>query len=203
MHRAGLMRQPSVMSHNLYKTLLLCISYVALLCGCAAAPVAAPIPLLLTFSDGTCSGTAIAPHAILTATHCFGGQTVKLAGLTVKQRVDDGDDHTILIVTQTFRAHADVAPMPDLGKSVHILGNPGGLRQIYASGTVAGNYDGDTLLNLPIYYGDSGAAVLDDAGHVVGVISGIRVLAGGGAIEEWAETKPFRFTGAQWKRALR
>ena len=172
-----------------------------LLAACAAAPITAPIPLLLTFSDGTCSGTAIAPHAILTATHCFDGPTVKLSGLIVRKRIDDGDDHTLLVVGQTFGAHAELAPMPDLGKSVHILGNPGDLRGIYASGTVAGDFDGDTLLNLPIYYGDSGAAVLDDAGHVVGVISGIRVLAGGGVIEEWAETKPFRFTAAQWSEA--
>ena len=175
---------------------------LALLAGCAIAPVGNPVPLLLTFSDGTCSGTAIAPHAILTATHCFDGPTVKLSGLTVKLRIDDGDDHTLLVVTQAFRAHAELAPMPKVGAAVHILGNPGDLRGIYASGTVAGDFDGDALLNLPIYYGDSGAAVLDDAGHVVGVISGIRVLAGDGVIEEWAETKPFRFTAAQWSEAL-
>lgn len=176
----------------------LAVLLAALLAACAAAPISTPIPLLLTFSDGTCSGTAIAPHAILTATHCFDGPTVKLSGLIVRKRIDDGNDHTLLVVGQTFGAHAELAPMPGAGAEVHISGNPGDLRGIYASGTVAGNFDGDALLNLPIYYGDSGAAVLDDAGRVVGVISGIRVLAGGGAIEEWAETKPFRFTAAQW-----
>lgn len=54
----------------------------SLLAACSAAPVTTPIPLLLTFSDGTCSGTAIGPHAVLTATHCFGGPTVKLDGLS-------------------------------------------------------------------------------------------------------------------------
>lgn len=166
-----------------------------LLAACATAPASLSIPLLLTFSDGTCSGTAIAPHAILTATHCFSGNPT---GLTVTRRIDDGNDHTLLIVTQTFDAHAQIAPMPEAGAEVHISGNPGDLRHIYASGTVAGEYDGDTLLNVPIYYGDSGAAVLDDAGDIVGVISGIRVLAGGGVIEEWAETRPIRFTATQW-----
>lgn len=61
-----------------------------LLSGCAAAPVTAPIPLLLTFADGTCSGTAVGPHAVLTATHCFGEANVKLDGLIVKLRIDDG-----------------------------------------------------------------------------------------------------------------
>lgn len=166
-----------------------------LLSGCVAEPVSTPVPLLLTFSDGTCSGTAIAPHAILTATHCFTG---KLSGLTVVRRMDDGDDHTLLVVTQTFRARAEIAPIPERGATVHIFGNPGELRGLYASGTVAGSYQADTLLELPIFYGDSGAAVLDAQGRIVGVISAIRALAGAGAYVSWAEIKPLRFTAAQW-----
>lgn len=172
-----------------------------LLAACAAAPVTAPIPLLLTFADGTCSGTAIGPHAILTATHCFDGPTVKLSGLTVKLRIDDGNDHTLLVVTQTFDAHADVAQMPASGAPVHIIGNPGELRHLYESGTVAGTYKTDTLLNVPIFYGDSGAAVFDDTGRIVGVVSGVRVLAGDGVYVAWGEVKPFMFTPSQWGEA--
>lgn len=178
---------------------------LAMLAACASVPQSTPQPLLLTFADGTCSGTAIAPHAILTATHCFNHESkppIAKLPLAIVKRIDDGNDHTLLIVRQTFDAHAQIAPMPPAGAHVHINGNPADLRGIYASGTVAGGFDGDTLLNLPIYYGDSGAAVLDDTGRVVGVISGVRVLAGGGVIEEWAETKPFRFTAAQWHEAL-
>lgn len=85
-----------------------------LLAGCASGPQ----PLLLTFHDGTCSGTAIAQHALLTATHCMDGKRDVMADgapMTVLGRMDDGNDHTILIVGQSFDAHATFAPVPDLG----------------------------------------------------------------------------------------
>lgn len=171
--------------------------------GCASLPQSTPEPLVLTFEGGSCSATAIRPHVILTATHCLHGGAIAADGgpLTVKRRIDDGNDHTLLIVAQTFGANAQFAPMPKAGAVVRVTGNPAELRALYAQGTVAGDYQGDALLNLPIFFGDSGAAVLDDRGCIVGVISGIRVLAGGGVIEEWAETKPLRFTPAQWSEA--
>ena len=156
------------------------------------------LPMLLTFSDGTCSGTAIAPHAVLTATHCFENGAIKYPALAIKHRIDDGNDHTLLIVGETFPVHARIAPMPDVGTTVHIFGNPAEFRGLYADGTVAGEYKGDTLLSLPIFYGDSGAAVLDSQGRIVGVVSGIRVLEGDGVYVSWAEVKPFRFSAAQW-----
>lgn len=171
----------------------------ALLSGCAWQ--AGPKPLLLAFTNGTCSGTAIAPHVILTATHCFENGIVKLSALIVKQRIDDGNDHTLLIVAADTGARAQIAPMPKPGAVVHMLGNPGDLRDLYAAGTVAGEYNGNTLLNLPIFYGDSGAAVMDAQGRIVGVISGVRVLADAGVIVQWGEAKPLRFTAAQWREA--
>lgn len=172
----------------------------ALLGGCAWQP-RGPLPMLLTFSDGTCSGTAIAPHAVLTATHCFENGIVKLPKLIVRNRIDDGNDHTLLIVGETFPVQAIIAPMPDVGTTVHIFGNPAELRGLYADGTVAGEYKGDTLLNLPIFYGDSGAAVLDADGRIVGMISGLRILSGGKAFVQWGEARPFNFTAAQWREA--
>jgi V8-like Glu-specific endopeptidase len=174
------------------------------LAGCAALPQSTPEPLVLTFGDGSCSGTAIAPHAILTATHCLHGEkytTVKSGRLIVKQRIDDGDDHTLLMVAQTFDASAQIAPMPEAGAVVHISDNPGDLRNLYAIGTVAGTYHGNTLVNLPIYFGDSGAAVVDSHGRIVGVISGVRVIADQGVSVSWGEVKPLRFTARQWAEA--
>jgi hypothetical protein len=57
------------------------------------------------------------------------------------------------------------------------------------------------LVNLPIYFGDSGAAVVDSRGRIVGVISGVRVIADQGVSVSWGEVKPFRFTAAQWAEA--
>lgn len=171
----------------------------ALLSGCAW-QARGPVPLLLTFADGTCSATAIAPHAILTATHCFNNGEAPQSP-TVVRRLDDGNDHTLLIVADDLGASARFAEMPKPGTIVHILGNPGDLRALYAEGTVAGTYNGNALLNLPIFYGDSGAAVFDGNGRIVGMVSGIRVLAGGGVIVQWGEAKPFKFTAAQWREA--
>jgi hypothetical protein len=171
--------------------------------GCASLPASNPEPLVLTFQGGSCSGTAIRLHVILTATHCLKGGAIAADGgpLTVKRRIDDGNDHTLLIVAQAFDARAVIANMPTQGERICITANPAGLRAMYASGTVAGEYQGDTLLNLPIFFGDSGAAVLDDQGRIVGVVSAVRVLARGDVSVSWGEAKPFRFTVAQWRAA--
>lgn len=174
------------------------LASLLLLAACSAAP--RPQPLLLTFADGTCSGTAIARHVVLTATHCF-DDGAKLDARHVLKRIDDGADHTLLIVSDAFDAGAVIAAMPGRGDQVYIVGNPGDLRGLYAEGTVAGRHQDNILLNLPIFYGDSGAAVFDHAGRIVGVVSGIRVLAGGGALLQWGEVRPFRFTPSQWREA--
>jgi hypothetical protein len=174
------------------------------LAGCAALPQSTPEPLVLTFGDGSCSGTAIAEHVVLTATHCLKGEASVAADggrLTIKRRIDDGNDHTLLIVAQTFDASAQIAPMPEAGAVVHISDNPGELRDMYAIGTVAGMYHGNALVNLPIFFGDSGAAVMDSQGRIVGVISGVRVIADQGVTVSWGVIKPLRFTEAQWAEA--
>jgi len=178
---------------------LLLAALLALLSGCAW-HARGPVPLLLAFADGTCSGTAIAPHVVLTATHCFGNGS-KLQALTIEQRIDDDHDHTLLVVAETFDAHASIAPMPKMGAAVQMVGNPGDLRSLYAVGTVAGTYKDNTLLNLPIFYGDSGAAVMDEQGRIVGVVSGIRVLDADGVHVQWGEVMPLAFTAEQWRAA--
>jgi hypothetical protein len=85
---------------------------------------------------------------------------------------------------------------------VHILGNPATFRGIYAQGPVAGSgMDGATLLDMQIFLGDSGAAVMDSQGRIVGVISGVRVMTGHGLIAQWAIAKPIKFSATQWREA--
>ena len=85
------------------------------LAGCAH-PVrhAHACAVRLTIGEGTCSGTIIGPHSILSATHCFDGSPVSINDRLVKvlQHIDDGDDHTILIVDQTYRDWAGIGSAP-------------------------------------------------------------------------------------------
>lgn len=64
---------------------------------------------LVINGEGSCSGTIIGPHAVLSATHCFEWPyTVRIYGQPVRflRAVLDGNDHTILIVDRTFTTWA-------------------------------------------------------------------------------------------------
>src|SRR5581483_4615554 len=137
----------------------------------------------LTFQDGgVCSGTAVGPHAILTATHCevSTGQSL-LIGSTRVQIVGvmrDGSDHTLLLITGASLPHVVTGEERTLavGESIRMVGNPGGVEQMFRRGYIMGgttDSEGERLIVLDIngFPGDSGAGLIDAAGHVVGVIS--------------------------------
>ena len=71
--------------------------------------------LLIEVQDGVCSGTAMGPHLVLSATHCFDNtEGMKINGTAAKvlKRVDDGNDHTFLVVDLTFKAWAQFGLKP-------------------------------------------------------------------------------------------
>lgn len=136
--------------------------------------------LMLRMSDGFCSGTAIGPHAILSATHCFGGSpSIVIDGkpVVITGSISDGHDHTILFVDRLFDAYASIGRAPLQGDPVFILGNPGGMPDLYRAGHVAGNAPGVvngatlTLYDMQDFPGDSGSGIFDADGQLVGVIS--------------------------------
>lgn len=120
-------------------TRLAILAAVLLLAGCTG--MAHRTSLHLQFSDGSCSGTAIGPHALLGAEHCFtGAKLKKIDGhpVKVKKIIRDHADHVIVIVAQRFKHWSLRARMPSQGSPVYIDGNPGNLRDIYRHGYVAG-----------------------------------------------------------------
>jgi hypothetical protein len=185
---------------------LLCVGLAA----CSHVDVARETAVHLQFSNGSCSGTIVGPHAVLSATHCFSfGETLRLwqQPLRILQQLDDGNDHTIVIVDRSFPVWASVADMPDLGASVLILGNPGDLTELYRHGYVAGVEDMDgrlvELYDIRGWFGDSGAGIFDDSGHLIGVVSFIYTLDDPRGQLTMMGSFTLAFTATQWAEATR
>lgn len=98
--------------------LVLCVA------GCASAPYdwvhgsTHRLSLYFKQGSGVCSGTAVGPHAILTAEHCVKDlEVLEVDGreVAIKSVLLDGDDHAILIVEDDFAEWAEVAREPRPG----------------------------------------------------------------------------------------
>lgn len=138
-----------------------------------------------TVIDGhACSATAIGPHTLLTATHCeLGTDSVVIDGTPADILAINRDlnEHSILFVNYTFKSWAAFAKTPaTIGDRVFIIGNPGELSSVYREGYVSstphptGFFDlgpARILYDLNGYHGDSGAALFNEAGEIVCVVS--------------------------------
>ena len=152
--------------------------------------------ITLNFRDGTCSGTRVGLHTILTATHCFAsGQALigidESPATATGLRVDDGSDHTLATVSATFTTWARFGASPVAGDAVHIWGSPGGLHHMLRVGVVSGWQEGRCVIDINSWFGDSGAGLLDADGRVVGVLSSIL-----------SESRPLTSDVAQWKMTV-
>lgn len=186
----------------------------------------------LTLSTGArhhCSATAVAPQVLLTATHCMTRVTkakplhVEGVRVGIYRRSDDGYDHTLLTLDGVvFNAPATVAFDATLqqGEPIMIVGNPGMYRDMVRRGYVAGRYDricaeeqymlqsecrdiADIMvLDLNIFGGDSGSAVFDRHGRVVGLTSSYLAQqnVGEARVFSMAEVYPFHFTPDQLRQ---
>ena len=134
-----------------------------------------------TITDrATCSATAIGPQALLTATHCeLPTDELEIEGLDkpvkIVGRIRDGKDHSIYLIEGfTFKDTVAVAQNKiEPTDTVFIWGNPGQLTDMYRVGVFSGVISEEDVLlfQLPIYPGDSGAALFAENGTVVEVVS--------------------------------
>lgn len=91
------------------------------LAGCATNPLVwvhdFTHHLTMKFEEGagSCSGTAVGPHAILTAEHCLAhAEALAIDGkpVAVKSLILDGADHAIVVVDATFDHYAIIGREP-------------------------------------------------------------------------------------------
>jgi V8-like Glu-specific endopeptidase len=163
-----------------------------------------------------CTATAVAPHTLLVASHCALDTTVSIdvddRVAVIKKQIHDTGDSTFLVVDITFKTWAGMRRSPlQMGETVVILGNPGPLHGILRLGYYAGVDtvdlplpDSEETLRTQVAFfgymtagGDSGSAIFDAKGRVVGVNSGSYRLEG--LSMAWA--RPFTFTKDQIREA--
>jgi hypothetical protein len=154
---------------------------------------------------GVCSGTAIGPHLILSATHCFEGLTkltVNGKQVIVRKQVDDGNDHTMLVVDITFKTWASIGGAPKPGDVVFLWGQPAFLNFMYREGHVAGYDEKDgvatTIYDYNGFPGDSGSGVFNADGAVSAVVSYAIVINYDGMQFKLMGSIPIKFTESQY-----
>lgn len=167
--------------------------------------------------NNSCTATKVGPHTLLTATHCIDDDdTVRIEEpkslmidgnrTSVKRYVHDGYDHTLIEVNDTYNDYAHVARRPAVGANVFVWGNSEFdeiLRRGYIVGYQASpsrdageRWPGEwMLIDLLIAGGDSGSAVFNQQGEVVGVISFVYSWdnRGSGAMARLAASTRFNF----------
>jgi V8-like Glu-specific endopeptidase len=130
---------------------------------------------------GHCSGTAVGPHAILTAQHCFtDSNKIRLddekTTLTITAALVDGQDHVIYVVDHEFTHWAAISERKLVAKEfVHLWGSPGKNTDVFRIGYFQKMdvKEGITFQKfiLPTYPGDSGSGIFDENGNVIAVVS--------------------------------
>lgn len=168
---------------------------------------------------GTCSATAIGPHAILSAAHCDpNGNAALVEFLTgekpkhrTSMKIDetnveivgsifDGQDHVIRLLSGiTFARYARFSQLHlEQGDKFFLYGEPadnwGALRHGYVMSVVNTDEGYLALLDLNGYYGDSGAAMFNWQGDIVGTVNFVKTYPSDGPDPQ--DSTEFKMMGA-------
>lgn len=116
----------------------------------------------------------------------------------------DGFDHTIYILSGAEFAHyasfstEDIAVADDL----FIFGNPANLEDIFRRGYVCVVSKSGYLVDMNGFFGDSGAALFNTKGQIVGIVSALTQKVHENATMKLMIAYKLAFTAAQIKTAL-
>ena len=189
--------------------------------GCQAQPPFEQARLaskVIGLPEGKCSGTAVGRYTILSASHCFEDKpdaiTVDGQQCSVWKIIHDGRDHALVTVSCLQKHRARIGGKLHSGDHVFVWGNPGDFNGLLRQATVVGKLTmprEDTqdwpelagevwLLDGALGKGDPGAAVFDEQGYVVGVVS-FGTMYHTYPPNLFTGSLPFAFTKQQWKDA--
>jgi hypothetical protein len=164
------------------RILAFCLGLTLAAAGCVSSPqtvearVKPHTALVELMSGGHCSGTRAGPHLVLIATHCVddnpGAVIVDGVPTNVTARGFAGEDWAWIAVDLTFESWAPLGPLPKVGDEVFFFGNVSILRGALRRGYVSAIQDGWLVVDINAGKGDSGAAVFNAKGQIIGVISG-------------------------------
>lgn len=131
----------------------------------------------IEYGQSICSGVYVSPNLFLTAEHCFDGEVpskVVIAGEHRKVLAISFDktDHALLLVDKPSKYYSPVSKYkPRPSDKIFYVGNPAGIDQLYRQGYVVGISDGDILLDVRGWKGDSGAGIFNSSGYLIGTMN--------------------------------
>lgn len=183
----------------------LCVfAILLLLTGCAnAQPPFRDSALTLDLERGTCSGTAVAPNVILTASHCLeeGNRIKAINGKPAYalKAIHDGKDHVLVRVSIKFKRWSRVGGDLLMGDRVRWIGSPAANPGVYREGYVTRSNKDEVWLDAQAFGGDSGSGVHCSDGRLCGVISAGKVWVRGPHVFTMTVVFPMAFTAEDWK----
>lgn len=138
-------------------------------------------------ATGYCTGTAIGPHALMTASHCNNERdktdTFRLDNspqdFHIENTLSDNRDHDVYLVDTQFTNWIPYVVRPaKFGEHVYLYGSGGagypprrldGTRISYDDPSDIDADDGQVRFSMPVIPGDSGSAVFNDDGTIAAV----------------------------------
>ena len=147
--------------------------------GCVSVPSHSDLratALRLEFTEGLCSGTAIAADTMLTAVHCMGNPLLRVNGQrvqVVESRKESRDRITVKLSGIRFKSWVQRGPLPAQGDKLRFWGQPSGESDVYREAIVSRVRTDQIVLQTTVCPGDSGSGLIDAQGRVVGVVSAV------------------------------
>jgi hypothetical protein len=132
---------------------------------------------IINNGGGKCSATAVGPHTLLTASHCFRTATNNLlmvddTVVQIDRVLQDGNDHALVTLKDVQFLNVAVLGEPaKTGDNIHYWGNPSIFSYMFRKGYVSGVFPDRTMYDINGFHGDSGAGIFNDKKEIVGVIS--------------------------------